>query len=1051
MPLSAPTLVQPANNALGVYASYNLLFQWNGVAGAVSYVLQIATDSNFTSFTYNQNVGNNTNPFIGSGIFAANTTYYWRVAGVDSGGLQGDWSIVWSFTYALPITNISSPTNGHVLQPTNLTVTWYAVTGADYYELQVATDVSFTSIVADINYIAGSSQVVVSLNFNTKYYVRVKGVANGGNYSPWSSVILTYAITTAPSPLAPGTPIPGDAAILAHLNFTLSWDNPLNMGIPQYTDSYDFMLATDSMFANIVLTQSGVKANSYWLSGLAPNTTYYWHVRSNTVAGISAWSPTWSFTTGAAGDSLPDIVPVMRVLAPLNSKVMPLIDGYNAGLFHGVVHIGNKLYATSRGQSIGGVPPSPFVAISDDLSVISGYILKDSSNNNDGNYDSMVTDGTNLFTISNSSGTRHRIDPTTLANTVVGVRSISDVIATDGANVFAGIFNHGVDKYSADFSTYIMSLDATKYRTTADIAHSMVVDDTYVYVISQAPQTSGNPHGELLKINKTDMSFQGMLSRIPGTSDDITQDANYIYMSNESYAGDGLVIGGLAIRKADLAVFSLPKYGTSDTPGTASYGQMSWGAFLADMKTNKHLYLIDHSNPAMWAPNLPVSKFLMADYDYSAQPFGIVNETAVTNDGRVIGLTWENPAYVVLFDLSEFWLGPPAVPVLSTPSDSTVDTGLSVSIGWGAANHADSYRLQVSTASNFSTTVLDVSGLTGTGYNLTGLTHGTQYYWRVLAHNANGDSAWSSAWSFTTVALPQVAPTLVSPGNNSTGISANPTLSWTDPEPDISLYELEIATDSGFTQNLQDITSISSTSYQSNLVYSTTYYWRVRAVNANGNGPWSNAWSFTTVTGVTIPKIAPTLDDPGNDTTILTLYWSDSEQGIDSYELQLAMDPGFAQIVRDVSTIIERSYQLTVQPGKYYWRVRGVNSVGDGPWSSVQNFSIGIMPGSAIGDCRVELALESTVRYIDIGCTGEITLTLLRSRDRWSGAWTVIQPQIKVGVDQVILPINLAPGATRIELYPDVSCIGIAVEFIGIENLGQVTLLNSAGNILSLK
>ena len=54
----------------------------------------------------------------------------------------------------------------------------------------------------------------------------------------------------------------------------------------------------------------------------------------------------------------------------------------------------------------------------------------------------------------------------------------------------------------------------------------------------------------------------------------------------------------------------------------------------------------------------------------------------------------------------------------------------------------------------------------------------TTYYWEVNATNANGTSAWSSIWSFTTIITAPGAPTLSSPSTNASNQSVTPTLSW---------------------------------------------------------------------------------------------------------------------------------------------------------------------------------------------------------------------------------------------------------------------------------
>ena len=94
--------------------------------------------------------------------------------------------------------------------------------------------------------------------------------------------------------------------------------------------------------------------------------------------------------------------------------------------------------------------------------------------------------------------------------------------------------------------------------------------------------------------------------------------------------------------------------------------------------------------------------------------------------------------------------GIPPVPVLSSPANAATKVAVPTTLSWGASSGATSYRVQVSTSSTFTTLFLDLSGVTTTSTSVAGLGSQTLYYWRVLAPNASGSSAFSAARSFTT-------------------------------------------------------------------------------------------------------------------------------------------------------------------------------------------------------------------------------------------------------------------------------------------------------------
>jgi len=144
--------------------------------------------------------------------------------------------------------------------------------------------------------------------------------------------------------------------------------------------------------------------------------------------------------------------------------------------------------------------------------------------------------------------------------------------------------------------------------------------------------------------------------------------------------------------------------------------------------------------------------------------------------------------------------------------------------------------------------VFNDSTLTATSKQMSGLLNNTKYFWRVNAKNAAGTSGYSTVWNFTTiVALPAIV-ILSSPANNSDNVSTRPIFQWRR-VPDAAKYQFELARDASF-QNIVIIdTMITDTvkNFNTDLLYKTRYYWRVKAVNAAGSGNYSVVFNFTTV------------------------------------------------------------------------------------------------------------------------------------------------------------------------------------------------------------
>ena len=96
--------------------------------------------------------------------------------------------------------------------------------------------------------------------------------------------------------------------------------------------------------------------------------------------------------------------------------------------------------------------------------------------------------------------------------------------------------------------------------------------------------------------------------------------------------------------------------------------------------------------------------------------------------------------------------------------------------------------------------------------------------------------------------LPPNCAVISSPSNSGTSISIAATLNWTDGGGGTTGYKLSFGTDNPPTNilNNSDLGNVTTYDPVGDLLYSTTYYWKVTAYNANGDATGCNVWSFTT-------------------------------------------------------------------------------------------------------------------------------------------------------------------------------------------------------------
>ena len=195
--------------------------------------------------------------------------------------------------------------------------------------------------------------------------------------------------------------------------------------------------------------------------------------------------------------------------------------------------------------------------------------------------------------------------------------------------------------------------------------------------------------------------------------------------------------------------------------------------------------------------------------------------------------------------------GPPA-PVAAA---ATGNTASGFTANWAASVGATSYRLDVSTLPDFS--FLEISNLNVGNvvtYAVTGLLNsGSTYYYRLRAVNAAGTSPNSNViTTFTLISAPTATGAT---SLNTTSFSAN----WSASIGATS-YRLDVATDIGFASfvpgfnnlNVLNVVTFSVTGLTSN----TAYFYRVRAVDANGPSANSNIiTTATTFDPATIPNL----------------------------------------------------------------------------------------------------------------------------------------------------------------------------------------------------
>lgn len=257
---------------------------------------------------------------------------------------------------------------------------------------------------------------------------------------------------------------------------------------------------------------------------------------------------------------------------------------------------------------------------------------------------------------------------------------------------------------------------------------------------------------------------------------------------------------------------------------------------------------------------------------------------------------------------------------------------------------------------NWSGWTTSFGGGTGTA---TGLSPATTYQFASRAHNGVGWSAWSYSSNFTTGATVPSAPTALA-SNTVAQTTANVT--WTAPYDGgsaITSYTVQIATDAGFSQNLQTLSYSGSPAALTGLTPGTLYYYRVRANNAVGNGAYTSAQQFTTLAGtptILIPTEGSVRTDAIANITLSALGIASDR----TITLQVSKDSTFATGVKTVTLnpsgpSANNQYVLSdpaqyLDNGIWYARARVTNNTSGyiTPWSTTVSYTESHTPSATL-------------------------------------------------------------------------------------------------------
>jgi hypothetical protein len=309
---------------------------WNDVAGASKYRIQVSTSSTFSTFLVNDATLTSSSYTPSSDL--PEGTIYWRASSIDDAGNESSFPTADSFIIDATPPNVPTLTV-YTPDPTNdntPTLSWSneSASGAAKYRIQISAASDFSSFLVNDGNVTATSYTPSSALPEGVIYWRASSIDNVGNESSFpaaDSFTIDIAAPTAPSMTAEPTYSAGTSN-------TISWTS-VSGASEYYAES-----STSSSFTSP--TGSGwIATTSHTFSGLTDGQIYYYRVRAKDSALNESG---WSNMVSSMQDNTPPISYVNALADPQTTTIFDVAYTASDGT-SGVSYI--RLFYRRNGES----------------------------------------------------------------------------------------------------------------------------------------------------------------------------------------------------------------------------------------------------------------------------------------------------------------------------------------------------------------------------------------------------------------------------------------------------------------------------------------------------------------------------------------------------------------------------------------------------------------------------------------------------------------------------------------------------------------------------
>jgi hypothetical protein len=723
-------------------------------------------------------------------------------------------------------------------------------------------------------------------------------------------------------------------------------------------DSYRLQISSDSTFASATIDTTGITDTSISITGLSNLTTYYWRVNATNVEGTSPWSNIWSFRT-LSNPTRPAII-----YPAANSTNIPLNVNFKWGKAQDQLTSANLNGTNKQSAILMGVSGTNKIA------TVSNYWMQLATDTTKTTYivnDSTLTDttklvsGLNYYTnyywrvkALNESGwgaSTAWSKFTTIIDTPAIVQQVSPAYGSIDSVMPVQLTWYSPARaasyrlqFSKDSTFSSAIIDTAGLTDTTFTFYELKNLITYYWRINATNAGGTSSWSNVWKFQIYVDPSLAVLAYPASNSINIPVDLNFRW----SNAQDQLMlskVGSGKVNRKSITKAGLP--GNKKIAGLSRY----WFQLMAD--TTSKSYIANDST-------LTDTTKYVSGLSHLTNYFWRISVSYDTGWGAYT--RWSKFRTVI---------DTPAVVQLIAPAFCNENAKVPLLFTWQSSSRAAVYRIQLSQDSTFTTCQIDTVGLADTNFIAKRLIGLTTYYWRVNASNAGGVSKWSPVWSFITLGNQNQSP-LAYPENNDENLPVAINFKW-NPFQDQSVmtrkqiskknkqavssviftnikkikslgnYWFQLGKDTTlYNLVVNDSTLTDTTIFVTGLSHFTNYWWRVRTTGEKNWGTYTDWSKFTTI--VDTPGIVTLISPNGSskilETAISVLFTWEKAPYASTYEYQIASDKNFGTVYWDTTNVSDTvsMYYGTVT-STFYWRVRGSNIAGTGPWSETMTVS----------------------------------------------------------------------------------------------------------------